>query len=281
MSELPLKDIQEWMQAVVVYPKNVEAAVRSKAAQKILPEERLPEVVLPSKTLTPVERVGIYHGMYLLRMEEALQSDFEGVQHLIGDRGFRRLVERYVQSFPSRSFSLNRLSDHFPEYIKDARWLARREFAYDLARLELAITQVFDEEETPALTSEQVADFPPESWEGARLTPIRAFRLMSFRYPVNLYLKSLRSGEPHPSLRPKNTFLAIYRRQYGIFRLDLTPTAYDLLKDLAASVPLGEAVTAAARKKRRAAKEEDLFRWFREWVSGGIFQKVEAFPQKG
>ena len=43
-----------------------------------------------------------------------------------GAVAFRRLVERYVQSFPSRSFSLNHLSDHLPEYIKRARWLARQ-----------------------------------------------------------------------------------------------------------------------------------------------------------
>jgi hypothetical protein len=278
MPELDLKAVQEWMQAVVVHPKSVESAVRSKEAQRLLPEERLPSLIIPSRTLTPVERVGIYHGMYLIRMEEALESDFGGLQHLLGGRGFRKLVERYVQSFPSRSFSLNHLSDHLPEFIQRSRWLPRRKFCYDLARLELAITQVFDGEEAPALTPEQIAAVPEDAWPDARLATVPAFQLLAFRYPVNLYLESFRNGKAHPSLRPKNTFVAIYRRNYQVYRQDLAPTAFDLLSDLAQGVPLGKAVTRAARRRGRAAGENELFRWFREWVSGGIFRSVETGP---
>ena len=39
--------------------------------------------ILPSRTLTPVERVGIYHGMYLLRMQEALATDYPALKHFL------------------------------------------------------------------------------------------------------------------------------------------------------------------------------------------------------
>jgi hypothetical protein len=279
MSELPLPEIQRWMQAVVVHPASINSAVRAEEAEAILPAEHLPDLILPSRTLTPLERVEIYHGMYLVRMEEALVSDFEGLQHFLGTRGFRKWVASYVQSFPSRSFSLNRLSDHFPDFIKEAPGIKNRDFCYDLARLELAIAHVFDEIETPVLTPEEVAAVPPEAWEHARLNPSQAFRLLSFRYPVNTYLQSVRKGDhDHPRPRLKDTFVAIYRSHYAVYRLDLTRTAYDLLQDLAAGRSLGEAVSSAARRGRRPAKEDELFRWFREWVSAGIFRKIEALP---
>ncbi|HWX24116.1 MAG TPA: DNA-binding domain-containing protein [Vicinamibacteria bacterium] len=275
MPELRLTAIQRWMQQVVVHPGSVEGAVASAEAQKILPAERVGDVILPSRSLQPTERMGIYHGMYLIRMEEALQSDYAALQHFLGERGFRRLVRDYVLAFPSRSFSLNRLSDHLPAFIKSRSRIKSRGFCHDLARLELAITHVFDEAEAPVLSPADVAAVPPEFWENARLTPIPAFRLLSFRYPVNDYLQSVRDDtHDHPRPRLRDAFVAIYRRDYGVYRLDLQRTAHDLLSDLASGRSLGEAVTRAVRKGRNAAGQEELFRWFREWVSGGIFRKI-------
>ena len=279
MPEVPLSGIQHWMQEFVVHPGRVQEALRSKEARRLVDPKKIAEVILPSRTLEPEERVDIYHGMYLIRMEEALQSDYRGLQEFLGMRGFRKLVARYVLSFPSRSFTLNRLSDHLPEFILAQKGFRSRGFCYDLARLELAIAHVFDEEETPPLTTEEIAAFPPEAWEHARLEPIRPLRLLSFKYNVNTFLQSVRDGSrTHPRPRLKDDFVAIHRRSYSVYRLDLSRTAFDLLQDLVSGQPLGKAVQKAARRGRGAATEDELFRWFREWVSGGVFQKVEALP---
>jgi hypothetical protein len=275
-SELALPRLQRWMQAVIVHAGTVVEATASPEAQAELPAEKLPEVILPSRTLEPEERLEIYHGMYLLRMVEALEADYPALQHFLGDDGFRELVRGYVQAHPSRSYSLNPLGKHLPEYVRRASGVRRREFCYDLARLELAVTEVFDEVETPALTEQQIAEVPPEAWERARLAPIAAFRLLAFRYPVNEYLQTVRDdNHDHPRPRVRNNWVAVYRRQYGVYRLDLTRPAHDLLADLVGGRPLGEAVAAALRRGgRRAPNEQDLFRWFREWAMGGVFRSV-------
>lgn len=272
--DVPLQRVQRWMQAVVVHPGTRDEAVASPEAQAEVPAEKVGQVILPSKTLTPVERVGIYHGMYLLRMQEALETDYSGLQHFLGNDGFFELVRGYVQRHPSRSYSLNRLGDHFAEYVKTAPGLKRRDFCHDLARLELAIAQVFDALETPALSAEQIAAVPPEAWERARLVPIEAFRLLAVRYPVNEYLQTVRDeNHDHPKARLKSSWVAVYRRNYGVYRHDLTRAGHDLLADIVAGKSLGESVAAALRRGR-APGEDELFRWFREWVSGGVFRSV-------
>jgi hypothetical protein len=224
-----------------------------------------------------VERLGIYQGMYLLRMEEALQSDYPSLQHFLGHRRFFELVRDYVQVFPSRIYTLNRLGDHFPEFVGTSARLPRQAFCHDLSRLELAVAEVFDAEETKPLSAEAIAAVPEPAWETARLRTIAAFRLLALRYPVNDYLQSVRDeNHDHPSLRAKPTFVGVYRRDYAVCRLDLTRGAHDLLAALTAGVPLGEAVTAAMTTKgRRPPKPDDLFRWFRQWVAGGVFRAVE------
>ena len=86
--ELPLPRLQRWMQAVIEQPGAVDEAVEAEAARAELDPADIDRVILPSKTLTPVERVGVYQGMYLLRMVEALENDFPAVAHLLGDDAF-------------------------------------------------------------------------------------------------------------------------------------------------------------------------------------------------
>jgi hypothetical protein len=276
--EVGLERLQRWMQAVIVHPGGIEGAVGSLGAQAEVAAEQIGQVILPSKTLAPAERLAIYHGMYLIRMEEALASDYPALKHFLGDEGFFDLVRDYVQVHPSRSFSLNPLGQHFPEFVKTAPGLKRPDFCHELARLEWAVAQAFDGPETPRLSEAQIAGVPPEAWETALLKPVGTFRLSSFRYPVNDYLQTvLDDNHDHPKARHKDSWIAIYRRDFTVYRLDLTRAAHDLLADLARRTPLGEAIGKAMKSGgRRAPSEHELFRWFRQWVSVGVFQSVET-----
>ncbi|HSB62367.1 MAG TPA: DNA-binding domain-containing protein, partial [Vicinamibacteria bacterium] len=121
--DVPLDRLQRWMLGVIVHPSPVEAALREPSAE--VPAERIEEVLLPSPSLTAAERIDIYHGMYPLRMVEALESDYPALAHHLGDDAFRQLVVGYVQAHPSRSYTLNRLGDHLPEYVRTAPGVRR------------------------------------------------------------------------------------------------------------------------------------------------------------
>jgi hypothetical protein len=271
----PLDRLQRWMQATVVHPGDIESALKSPAARREVGRADLDAVILPSATLTPVQRVAVYQGMYLLRMEEALSSDFPGLKHFLGDDGFFALVRDYVQIHPSRSYTLNRLGDRLPDFVAVAPDVKRREFCHDLARLELAMTQAFDAPETAALDAAEIERVPPEAWENARLTPIAAFRLVALRYPASAYLDSLNDAQHrHPPARRRDTYVAVYRRHFSVYRHDLSRMGHDLLADPMAG-SRSAAVAQRSRGGRRRPQMDDLFRWFRQWVSAGIFAKVE------
>jgi hypothetical protein len=267
------------MQAFIVHGGNDDEALRA-ASRAGVPAEAVDKAVLPTTRLTAVERVQIYRGMYLLRLTDALEVDYPGVAHFLGDEGFRRLVAGYVDAHPSRSYTLNRLGDQLPDYIRTATGMRRRDFVHDLARLELAVSQVFDGPESEALTPEQIAAVPEDAWGRVRLRTVAAFRLVQFRYPVNAYLDSLKDDQhDHPRARLKETWVAVFRRNYSCYRLELAGAAYELLRALVAGRTLGEAVTESVKKKpgrRRGLGEDELFRWFRQWMSEGVFQSVET-----
>ena len=272
-----LERIQRWMQACIVDQGTCEEAIASESAQAEIPAEQARTVVLPSKTLSSFERLNIYRDMYLLRMEEALSSDYPAIKQYLGDEEFMRLVARYVEVYPSRSYTLNRLGDHFPEFVSTVDDLPKKDFCHALARLEYALTGVFDAGETPPLTPEAVQAVPQDAWETARLKPIEAFRLLEFDYPVSQYLGFVDDENPEPRLRPKKTWVVAYRRNYSVHRLDLTQPAYELLSALASGETVGEAIVSVmTRKWRPAVKQKQLFEWFRDWMAEGLFQAVEA-----
>jgi hypothetical protein len=271
-----LERVQRWMQAVVVHPGDVDEALASEDAAREIPGDRLTDLVKPSKTLTASERVEIYHGMYLLRMEEALASDYPAVKHYLGDNEFWDIVKDYVQVHPSRSYTLNRLGDHFPIFLLEESGRKDALFLQDLARLELAITEAFDAEESPVLDAEAVQSIPAERWPGARLKPTASFRLLTFRHRVLEHLDAMKRDQPSPSPSRKSERVAVYRRDYSVYRTGLSKAEYELLSSLAGGRTLGEAVAAAASRLKSAESQKKIFKWFRDWISEGMFSAVEA-----
>ncbi len=112
-----LERVQRWMQACILQPGTCEEAILSEVAQAEIPAEAARGIVLPSKTLSAQERLNIYREMYLPRMEEALAIDYPALKHFLGREEFMRVVARYVDAYPSRSYTLNRLGDHLPEFL--------------------------------------------------------------------------------------------------------------------------------------------------------------------
>ncbi len=263
------------MQAVIEQPGTVDEAVLADAARAELDPSEIDRVILPSKTLTSVERVGVYQGMYLLRMIEALEGDYPAVAHFLGDAEFAALVTRFVAAHPSTSYTFNRLGQRFPEFVRRSRGTRKRALVADLARLELSVTEVFDAPESPAWPAAEAAALPQEAWETAVLRPIAAFRLGAYAYPVNAYLQSVKDDRhDHPDVGRKPTYVAVWRKRYEVWRLELTKPAHDFLAALAKGRPFGRAVAVAVRGLQGNAGDQ-LFRWLRDWVAEGMFQGIE------
>jgi hypothetical protein len=264
--DLPLSRLQRWMQAVIEQPGAVDEAVEAPEAREELDPGDIGRVILPSKTLTSVERVGVYQGMYLLRMVEALENDYPALAHFLGQDAFADLVTRYVAAHPSRSYTLNRLGSALPEFIRTTRGIRKK---------------AFDADRSPAWPAGEIERLPQEAWPGAVFVPIAAFRLLAFSYPVNAYFQSVKDeNHDHPDIGRKPTWVVVWRKNYEVWRLNLGKDAYEFLRALANGRPFGKAVAVTARKLQGSAGDQ-LFRWLRDWVAEGMFQGVRQGVRTG
>lgn len=275
MPELALKELQLWMQAAIVHRGPLEEALAAPGAAALLPAGQIERAILPSASLSASERLDIYHGMYFLRMAEALESDYTALAHFLGEERWAEVVRGYVEAHPSRSYTLNVLGSALPDWLRTASGLRQRGFCHDLARLEWAATEAFDAAEAARLAENELAAIRPEEWPSVRLVPMPALRLLELRWNANEWLDSAKDDQHrHPRPRRQAAWVVIFRRNYAVYRRELSRPAFRLLSDLASGQALGQAL-ARAERRRAAPEAETLFAWFREWAADGLFTRLE------
>ncbi|MBK5256630.1 MAG: putative DNA-binding domain-containing protein [Vicinamibacteria bacterium] len=264
------------MQAVVVHAGDTAQALRSPAASRHLPARKIGDVLLPSPTLSPKERIAVYQQMYPLRMHDALAADYPGLEHFLGHH-FQDFVMAYTKAHPSRRYTLNRLGDHVPAFLARQRRFSPRPFLLDLARLELALTEAFDEQESPTLKAETFEAIPPAQIEKIRLQTVPSVRLVALSWNAEAYLDSVQDeNHNHPKPSKQASFVLAFRRSYALYRLNVSAAAFAVLEDVVAGKPIGDVVRRSlARRGSKRASVEDFSRWFRQWTAEGVFAGVK------
>jgi hypothetical protein len=282
----PLSVVQRWFQAVVTHPEGVEGGAESEEAQRLirLRQGELEAVIRRSKSLTAAERMAIYANAYYARLLECMEAWFPVLKSALGEEVFNSFAFEYLQRYPSKSYTLDRLGENFSRFLDETRpdqeeggW---PDFLIDLATLEWNIHQVFDGpgvEFQPLLTAETLRSFPAERFAESRLVPVPCLRLLAFHYPVNAYYTAARADEevPMPDSAPER--VALSRRDFVVRRYPLNAPQYALLEKILEGATVGEAITAAA--EAAGGLDDDalaagLQSWFRLWTAEGFFQSI-------
>jgi hypothetical protein len=271
-----LATLERWMQAVVMHPEGAAAGVRSKPARSLVAvaARDLESVVLPSKQLTSLERLGIYAYMYYARLVEVMESEYPTTRQILGSDVFAAACRQFVAKNPSRTRTLNSLSARFPDFL--ARTLPksnRNGLAVDVARIERAMEDVFDAPRAEPMTAAQFAALGADPTGRAVLKVTPALRMLKLRYPANAYMTAARRGEKPRIPRPKATSVIVFRRGFQVFRRDQDPQQWKLLAALVAGKPLASAVRASVRGGGAGAERvaKRLGRWFEEWSAAHLF----------
>ena len=168
------------------------------------PPSGLADVILPSPTLTPRGAArDLPRRCTRCAWARRWPATTRPSSTSWATRASASCVQDYVQAHPSRSYTLNRLGDHLPEFVKAApgpeapRLLPRPRAAR--ARGQPRCSTRRRRRGSP---TQQVAAVPPRPGSGRVLVPIAAFRLLALRYPVNAYLESVQGRRPRPPDAP-------------------------------------------------------------------------------
>jgi hypothetical protein len=268
-AEPELSKIQAWLHTFVVEPGRQADALHAAEMKSGFQEGSAEELILPSPTLQPRERIQIYRDMYLLRMREALEVDFPLIQQRVGEHTFRDLVDRYVQSHPSQSYTLDHLGCHFASFLGRQGELAEAALMEDLARLEWSLCEVALAPDSTTLSMADLSVVAPDRFVEIRLHQVPALQTLSFRYNVNEVYKAWNEQTERPSITEQDTRLVVWRHHLNLWRLELSSAQFDFLSHLNSGLNLGHCLDQTI--EAFSIEEEQLFEWFQSWIAEGFF----------
>jgi hypothetical protein len=109
-------------------------------------------------------RLGIYHNAYRARLVEALASDFEQLQKLLGSDAFEQIAHDYIDVHPSRHTSLRWFGQHLSQHLGYTEEQGSHLWPAEMARLEWLFTEAFDARDEAVIHEGHMATVPPEAW---------------------------------------------------------------------------------------------------------------------
>ena len=294
---MSLAQIQREMARAVMMPLTADEEMRRESADGRAMQHVAATFVAPNSRLNAFERLEIYNKQYWFRVLGALAEDFPALRSVVGARAFEAMSVAYLSAHPSRSFSLRNLGSHLAEWLqKNPQYAGRRaSLAQDVAKMEWAFVEAFDNGERDPLTLEQISTLDGNSRLG--LQP--HLQLVELEYPVDDLVLNLHkhdkkqtseAGVKHeddeqgpaklPTLRRSPTWLAAHRVDFSVYYLRLRRGQFYMLKAIRQGRPLAEAIEVGITSARSpSAKRPQLVReWFTDWAELGWICAPELEP---
>ena len=254
--------------------------------------------IKPNARLTSFERLEIYNRQYWFRVRQCFYEDYPGLRAILGEKKFGRLANAYLAKFPSQSYTLRNLGSRLVKFIKatSRETFSPKQLALDMAQLEWAHTEAFDNEAKPPLKADDLAGLDAAKIR-LRLQP--HLTLLKLENEVDNFLIELKknSGLRHEAsnaieqdprhqktrrthdLKRKTNFLAVHRYQDLVYYKRLEPGQFRLLSALQAGATLEKACAELAGLKISGDAGETIRKWFSDWAGLGWFCGLEQ-PSK-
>jgi hypothetical protein len=285
-----LHELQRLMACAVMRPLGRGDVMQKKWVDGHPTQKIAESFIKPNDRLTSFERLEIYNRQYWFRIRQCFYEDYPGLCAILGDKKFERLADAYLAKFPSQSFTLRNLGSRLVKFLEAEPMLTapHQGLALDMARLEWAHIEAFDNEASPALQPDDLlgADTPKIR---LRLQP--HLTLLKLQYEVDEFLLKLKhdsglrseaSNAMEQNRHPRKTrlirdpnrkeiFLAVHRHQDKVYYKRLEPGRFVLLSALQSGVSLEKACAKLAGLKIRGDLGATIQKWFANWAALGWF----------
>jgi len=287
--QLGLLEVQRAMAAAVMMPLTT-----GEDMQPVAPDGRdmhsvAETFILPNNRLTAFERLELYNRQYWYRLLDALADDFPALRALLGQKRFEAFSIEYLKAHPSRSFSLRNLGSGLVEWMTAHPEQSGRRYrlALDIARLEWAFVESFDNAEHKPLKLSQIASLGGDS----RLALQPHVRLLELDHPaVDLVLAlhrrerrdSSEAGVRHeessdaeaeklPRVCRRPAWVVAHRIDNSVYYRSLGREEFQTLIAIQSGHPLSEALEAgfADSRKPQTRWPEMVETWFTNWAEFG------------
>ncbi len=230
----------------------------------------MPDRVVGDARADALQRLGVYADAYRLRLTEILGKDFPGVRHLAGAAPFEALAADYIAAHPSAHFNARWFGQRFPAFLE-----TRGAALGEMARLEWAMTMVFDHADEPVAGIEAAAAIPPEHWGEMRIEPTGAQQRLAMHNNTGEIRHALDRGEippaTQPLARPETWFT--WRMGYEVYSRGLADDEAAALAAVHEGMKFAQVCEAIGEDENAALRAAALLR---RWLEEGVVRELHG-----
>ncbi len=279
-----LREVQELVWRLLVAPEGVAKGAAELRRAGVLAGDDLSFLVRSDQRLGAVERLDIYADMYFYRLRDCLAEDYPKLCSVLGAERFHNLVTDYLLAQPPTHFSLRELGRALPGFLASHPLSGELAALADLARLEWARVDVFDERDAPPLSRSRLLEQPAA---GLRFRLVPAARLLPVAESVLPVWKQIEAGgQPSEDAcrtggEPRTAL--VWRKGFAIFHRSLAADEARCLEAARAApidvARLGELLLGARPDLPPERLAERLAGWLERWSHDQILcEEVLPFP---
>jgi hypothetical protein len=288
---MSLLELQRRMAAAVMLPLTRNDTMQRKTQDGRSMKSEAAAFIKPNSRLTSFERIEIYNRQYWFRVISAFSEDFPGLAAVIGEAAFEKLTRAYLADCPSQSFTLRNLASRLEDWLRNHPEFAGKKFglALDVARLEWAYVEAFDNAVERALTTADLGQLGGDS----QLSLQPHLRLLHLEHTVDDFviethrrhasqevasnafteMKRARRRRLPASVKRGEIYLAVHRYENAVYYKRLEREEYQLLFALSEGSTLGESLDRAFAKSKIDEEKRPgcVQAWFANWAELGWF----------
>ncbi len=240
------------------------------AAPILASHTRAEDYLLPSKTLTPHQRLEIYHQQYWWRLLRCLQENFPFVTRLFGHKAFNeRIATPYIAENPPSHWALNQLGDTLHAFLE-------KNYSEDDRELVLAAVEIdWNMQKSFWIGAKRPADFSTLSEELLEEPLSLQPHIHLFHYTADLFTFREKMMEqeveywndhPFPELTRRECYFVVSRSLQNVVQWkEISSVEYKLLSKFAEGSTINDAC------EKIEGDVSDLPLWFAEWTKNGWF----------
>jgi hypothetical protein len=223
-----------------------------------------------------VARLKIYERAYRSRLHAALESNYPLFARWVGADAFAQIAQHYVDTFPSRHFSIRYFGELLPKALTDT--FEDRPWIAEFARWEWALGACFDAPDRNVLDPQMLARYPTEQWPSLRfeLHPATQFFVARTNAP-RIYKALTEDHEPMEAEMIAPCRWIIWRRDLVPCYRPLDIDEHDALQALQAGATFETLCTIISehQAENTAARAAALLR---EWLNAHLLCDVHTLP---
>ncbi len=213
-------------------------------------------------------RLEVYRRAYFSRLLECMKDDFPRVEARLEGDAFQALVADYVEAYPPRDPALRNLGREFPAFLGQHR--PTRPDLRDVARLDWAWIDVFDDEDETSIDRSALAEVPPDAWGGLIFRALKAHRVLETAHPVHEV--AVDPGAPLGEARPCT--IIVWRRDFRVFVRELAGPEAAAWRAVVDGTPFEAWCTWGASDVTTAAQM--AVTWLGQWLDDGLVVDLKS-----